>query len=112
MGGELKHGPIALIDEEMPVVALAGQGILRQKMMSNVEEVRARGGKIILVDSVKSNDASPDAFQDKIVIPSSSEWIEPFLQVIPLQLLSYHIAEKRGCDVDQPRNLAKSVTVE
>jgi glucosamine--fructose-6-phosphate aminotransferase (isomerizing) len=111
MGGELKHGPIALIDEDMPVVALSGQGILYQKMASNIEEVCARDGKVILVDS--EGDAKLHSLSDSVIsIPKVSEFIEPIIQVIPLQLLSYHIADKRGCDVDQPRNLAKSVTVE
>ena len=111
MGGELKHGPIALIDEDMPVVALSGQGLIREKMSSNIQEVCARGGQIILVDA-NSDEKIQELSTDMIKIPESSEFIEPFLQVIPLQLLSYHIAEKLGCDVDQPRNLAKSVTVE
>jgi glucosamine--fructose-6-phosphate aminotransferase (isomerizing) len=111
MGGELKHGPIALIDEEMPIVALTGQGVLYQKMISNIQEVCARDGKVILVDA--ENDSKVhELASDVIMIPKVSEFIEPFIQVIPLQLLSYHIADKRGCDVDQPRNLAKSVTVE
>jgi len=111
MGGELKHGPIALIDEDMPIVALAGQGLIYQKMISNIQEVCARDGQVILVDS--ENDSKVhELTADVISIPKVSEFIEPFVQVIPLQLLSYHIADKRGCDVDQPRNLAKSVTVE
>jgi glucosamine--fructose-6-phosphate aminotransferase (isomerizing) len=111
MGGELKHGPIALIDEEMPVVALTGQGIIYQKMISNIQEVCARDGKMILVDA-ENDPKVHELAEDVITIPKVSEFIEPFVQVIPLQLLSYHIADKRGCDVDQPRNLAKSVTVE
>lgn len=111
MGGELKHGPIALIDEDMPIVALSGQGIMYDKMSSNIQEVNARGGKMILVDA-KGDEKIRELSDETISIPESSEFIEPFLQVIPLQLLSYYIAEKRGCDVDQPRNLAKSVTVE
>ena len=111
MGGELKHGPIALIDEEMPVVALTGQGIMYQKMISNIQEVCARDGKVILVDA-EGDSKVHELGEEVITIPKVSEFIEPFIQVIPLQLLSYHIADKRGCDVDQPRNLAKSVTVE
>jgi glucosamine--fructose-6-phosphate aminotransferase (isomerizing) len=111
MGGELKHGPIALIDEDMPIVAMSGQGLIYQKMISNIQEVCARDGKLILVDSEGDSKVSELA-EDVITIPKVSEFIEPFIQVIPLQLLSYHIADKRGCDVDQPRNLAKSVTVE
>lgn len=111
MGGELKHGPIALIDEKMPIVALMGQGIFYQKMISNIQEVSARDGKLILVDA-QGDPKVHELSEDVIRIPKVSELIEPFVQVIPLQLLSYHIADKRGCDVDQPRNLAKSVTVE
>lgn len=111
MGGELKHGPIALIDEDMPIVAMSGQGIFYQKMISNIQEVCARDGKLILVDS-ENDPKVKELAEDVILIPKVSEFIEPFIQVIPLQLLSYHIADKRGCDVDQPRNLAKSVTVE
>ncbi|MEZ4846989.1 MAG: glutamine--fructose-6-phosphate transaminase (isomerizing), partial [Bdellovibrionota bacterium] len=111
MGGELKHGPIALIDEDMPIVAMSGQGLIYQKMISNIQEVCARDGKLILVDS-EGDSKIDELAEDVITIPKVSEFIEPFIQVIPLQLLSYHIADKRGCDVDQPRNLAKSVTVE
>ena len=109
--GEMKHGPIALIDEHMPVVAVAGRGVTFEKMLSNVEEVKARGGKIIAVAEGSNGElaARADAF---IPAPSSSPYLTPILLTIPLQLLAYHIAVLRGTDVDQPRNLAKSVTVE
>ncbi|MFP3870728.1 MAG: glutamine--fructose-6-phosphate transaminase (isomerizing) [Syntrophobacteria bacterium] len=109
--GEMKHGPIALIDEHMPVVALAKRGTTFEKMLSNMEEVKARRGRIIAV-SDDHNDtlaAKVDAF---IPVPPTSPFLAPVLFTIPLQLLAYHIAVVRGTDVDQPRNLAKSVTVE
>ncbi len=111
MGGELKHGPIALIDDVMPVVALAAQAELHEKMKSNIVEVKARGGIIIAV--CEESDHSLDHVAEQILrIPDCDAFSLPVLQTIPLQLLSYHIATLRGCDVDQPRNLAKSVTVE
>ena len=113
--GEMKHGPIALIDESMPVVALVPSGPVFEKMMSNLQEAKTRGGSIIVV-----SDADPSAFADVldperdciVPIPPSHPLLTPLLMVVPLQLLAYHIAVLRGCDVDQPRNLAKSVTVE
>lgn len=109
--GEMKHGPIALIDEHTPVVALASRGVTYEKMLANVEEVKARRGKIIVVadDSLDELAAKADAF---IPVPNSNAFLTPILLVIPLQLLAYHVAVNRGTDVDQPRNLAKSVTVE
>lgn len=109
--GEMKHGPIALIDETMPVVVLGKLGPLYEKVLSNVEEVKARGGQVIaLVEGQADENLGPAANQ--IVVPPVSEWLAPALYVVPLQLLAYHIAVLRGTDVDQPRNLAKSVTVE
>ena len=113
--GEMKHGPIALIEENLPVVALVPCGPLFEKMMSNLQEAKTRGGAMIVV-----TDADPKLFaevldpeHDAIVpIPLTQPMLTPILMVIPLQLLAYHIAVLRGCDVDQPRNLAKSVTVE
>jgi len=109
--GEMKHGPIALIDEEMPVVALIPHDNVYEKMLSNIEEVKARSGIVIAI-----TDAEDPHLEDKadavIVVPRTHELLSPLLMVLPLQLLSYHIANLRGCDVDQPRNLAKSVTVE
>jgi glucosamine--fructose-6-phosphate aminotransferase (isomerizing) len=110
-GGEMKHGPIALIDERMPVVALATGGAVYPKMMSNIEEVRARGGIVIAIVTAGDSGVSRLASM-RIEIPSVPDFIRPIVEVIPLQLLAYHFADKRGTDVDQPRNLAKSVTVE
>lgn len=109
--GEMKHGPIALIDESMPVVVVLQEGLLYEKMLSNVQEVKARGGQVLaLVES--HPDARLGAEEQQLVLPRTSEWLAPILFAIPLQLLAYHIAVLRGTDVDQPRNLAKSVTVE
>lgn len=108
---EMKHGPIALIDEEMPVVVIAPNKGAYEKIVSNVQEVKARGGKIIAV--VTEGDTEVKALADHIIeIPEVEEELTPLLAVIPLQLLAYHIAILRNCNVDQPRNLAKSVTVE
>jgi len=109
--GEMKHGPIALIDEKMPVVILVPQGVTFNKIMSNIEEVKSREGKIIAIASEISKEIRIKA--DTIIkIPENNIYLMPILFVIPLQLLAYHIAELKGTDVDQPRNLAKSVTVE
>ena len=114
--GEMKHGPIALVDEQMPVVTLLQNGAVFEKMASNLQQVRARGGPIIAVaDADGRQDVEPlvDPARDALVtIPATPPLITPIVMVIPLQLLAYHIAVHRGCDVDQPRNLAKSVTVE
>lgn len=108
---EMKHGPIALIDEEMPVVFIATKGANYEKVVSNMQEVRARKGKIIAV--LTKGDKEAKGLADfTIEIPETDESLVPLLAVVPLQLLSYHIAVMRGCNVDQPRNLAKSVTVE
>ena len=109
--GEMKHGPIALIDENMPVVALIPKDALYDKMYSSVREVRSRGGKVIAV-ATEGDGAIPEAAQDVVYIPPASAMVTPMLMAVPLQLIAYHIAARRGCDVDQPRNLAKSVTVE
>ncbi len=108
---EMKHGPIALIDEDMPVVFIATKDLIYDKVISNIEEVRARKGKIIVV-ATEGDKKIADLADHIIYIPQSSQALVPILAVIPLQLLAYYIAVKRGCDVDQPRNLAKSVTVE
>jgi len=108
---EMKHGPIALIDEDMPVVFIATKDLIYDKVISNIEEVRARKGKIIAV-ATEGDKKIADLADHIIYIPQSSQALVPILAVIPLQLLAYYIAVKRGCDVDQPRNLAKSVTVE
>jgi len=108
---EMKHGPIALIDEDMPVVFIAPKDSTYEKILSNIQEVRARGGRIIAV--ADSEDQEIDELVDfTIKIPRTIEILTPILTSIPLQLLAYHIAVKKGLDVDQPRNLAKSVTVE
>ena len=108
---EMKHGPIALIDENMPVVVIATKKGNYHKVVSNIMEIKARGGQIIAV--VSEGDTEIEKLADHIIeIPNCDELIAPILANIPLQLLSYHIANKKGCNVDQPRNLAKSVTVE
>ncbi len=108
---EMKHGPIALIDEEMPVVVIATNQGVYEKIISNIEEVKARKGKIIAI--VTEGDKSVRNIADYVIeIPDTDELLVPLLATIPLQLLSYHIAVLRGCNIDQPRNLAKSVTVE
>jgi glutamine---fructose-6-phosphate transaminase (isomerizing) len=109
--GELKHGPIALVDREMPVLALAPRDGVYEKVISNVEEVKARLGRLILIGS--RGDRNLQRLTEQIVqLPVIHEELNPILYTIPLQLLAYRIAGLRGCDVDQPRNLAKSVTVE
>ncbi len=108
---EMKHGPIALIDENMPVVVLATNMSAYEKIISNMQEVKARKGRIIAIVS-EHDDALYSIAEHIITIPKTSEALTPLLSVIPLQLLAYHIAVMRGCNVDQPRNLAKSVTVE
>jgi glucosamine--fructose-6-phosphate aminotransferase (isomerizing) len=108
---EMKHGPIALIDENMPVVVIATQDNSYEKVVSNIQEVKARNGKVIAI--VTEGDTIIRDLADHVLeVPKSHEAIAPLLTVVPLQLLSYHIAVMRGCNVDQPRNLAKSVTVE
>ncbi len=108
---EMKHGPIALIDEEMPVFVIATKGTSYEKVVSNIQEVKARKGKIIAI--VTEGDTTVKEIADHVIeIPETDEHLVPLLATIPLQLLSYHIAVMRNCNVDQPRNLAKSVTVE
>jgi glucosamine--fructose-6-phosphate aminotransferase (isomerizing) len=109
--GEMKHGPIALIDDTMPVVAIATQDDLYDKMISQIQQAKARGGTVIAL--ANEGDTAVTAEADHIIyVPAAPSLLAPIINVIPLQLLSYHIAVWRGCDVDQPRNLAKSVTVE
>jgi glucosamine--fructose-6-phosphate aminotransferase (isomerizing) len=113
--GEMKHGPIALIDEKLPVVAIATADHAFEKMLGNVQEAKARGGLVIALTTKRDDrlDAVLDPVKDsRIPLPPAHPMVTPVLTVIPLQLLAYHIAVRRGCDVDQPRNLAKSVTVE
>ena len=109
----MKHGPIALIDEKMPVVVMAPQEphIHYEKIIGNIEEVRARGGQVIAVVE-EGDEHAKSLATDVIEIPKTSALMAPLIATIPLQLLAYHVADLRGTDVDQPRNLAKSVTVE
>jgi glucosamine--fructose-6-phosphate aminotransferase (isomerizing) len=109
--GEMKHGPIALLDAKVPVVAIAVPGNVYEKVISNAQEAKARDARLIGVTSVKDGEAA-EIFNDLIPVSEVEEILSPILTVIPLQLLAYHIAARRGLDVDQPRNLAKSVTVE
>jgi glucosamine--fructose-6-phosphate aminotransferase (isomerizing) len=116
--GEMKHGPNALIDEKLPVVIIntrdpdsASSRLRYEKTLSNIQEVKARDGRVIAV--VTAGDQETRETADYVIeVPPASELLSPVLSVVPLQLLAYHIAVRRGCDVDQPRNLAKSVTVE
>jgi glucosamine--fructose-6-phosphate aminotransferase (isomerizing) len=109
--GEMKHGPIALIDENMPIVAIATHTPVYDKVVSNLQEVKARDGKLIVICD-EGDEAMQKLADDFIEVPWAPEALQPILAVIPTQLLAYYIALRRGCDVDQPRNLAKSVTVE
>ncbi|MBI5074915.1 MAG: glutamine--fructose-6-phosphate transaminase (isomerizing) [Nitrospirae bacterium] len=109
--GEMKHGPIALIDEELPVVVLAPRDRLYEKIITNIQEVNSRGGRVVAISN-ESNGEVCDISRTCILVPDSNPYLQPMLLVIPLQILAYHIGVLRGCDVDQPRNLAKSVTVE
>ena len=110
--GELKHGPLALVDEDMPVVAVAPNGPLLDKLKSNLQEVRARGGELIVFADAKAHFDSHPASGAVLTIDGGGDFIAPAVFTVPLQLLAYHVAVLRGTDVDQPRNLAKSVTVE
>jgi glucosamine--fructose-6-phosphate aminotransferase (isomerizing) len=110
--GELKHGPIALIEQDLPIVVVAPYDDLFEKTLSNVEEVRARGGRIILVSDDKGIKAAGNRADHVIRLPDADEIAMPILAAIPMQLLAYFVAVAKGTDVDQPRNLAKSVTVE
>jgi glucosamine--fructose-6-phosphate aminotransferase (isomerizing) len=109
--GEMKHGPIALVDEHCPVVAVLGQGLMREKTLSNVEETVARGANVIVVAREDDRAASRVA-RVLLPVPEAPGILAPFVGSVPLQLLAYRFAKGRGLDVDKPRNLAKSVTVE
>jgi glucosamine--fructose-6-phosphate aminotransferase (isomerizing) len=109
--GEMKHGPIALIDEDMPVVVIANRGFLYEKVISNLEQVRSREGAVIAI-ATEGDEEIAEKANDVIYIPDLGEYLTSVIAVVPLQLLAYHIAVLKGTDVDQPRNLAKSVTVE
>ena len=111
----MKHGPIALIDEQMPVVTIAPHDHVFEKMIGNIQEAKARGGSVIALTTAGHDGLEEllDPVKDFLItVPDSHPLLTPVLMVVPLQLLAYHIAVRRGCDVDQPRNLAKSVTVE
>jgi glucosamine--fructose-6-phosphate aminotransferase (isomerizing) len=110
--GEMKHGPIALIDDHVPVIVLAPSGPLFEKTVSNMQEVQARGGKVILISDAEGLAAAGDGLLAKLEMPKVHPLIAPLVYAIPVQLLAYHVAVVKGTDVDQPRNLAKSVTVE
>jgi glucosamine--fructose-6-phosphate aminotransferase (isomerizing) len=113
--GEMKHGPIALIDEQVPVVTLAPRDAVFDKMLGNIQEAKARGGSIVALTSEghdKLASVLDPATDFMVSVPQAAPLLMPILLVLPLQLLAYHVAVRRGCDVDQPRNLAKSVTVE
>jgi glucosamine--fructose-6-phosphate aminotransferase (isomerizing) len=116
--GEMKHGPNALIDENLPVVVIAtrdannpGSVLRYEKTMSNLKEVKARSGVVIAL-ATEGDEEIKEAADHVLFVPAAPEELLPILEIVPLQLLAYHIAVRRGCDVDQPRNLAKSVTVE
>ncbi len=109
--GEMKHGPIALVDPSLPVVCVCVKSAVYDKMISNIQEIRARSGKVIAV-ATEGDTAILEHADDVLYVPETPEYLSPIVVAVPLQLLAYHIAVRRGCDVDQPRNLAKSVTVE
>jgi glutamine---fructose-6-phosphate transaminase (isomerizing) len=107
----MKHGPIALVDDQLPVVFVATRDAYHDKVISNMQEIKARKGKVISV--ITEGDAMSESLsEDIMVVPEADEIVAPMLSVVPLQLLAYYIGVAKGCDVDKPRNLAKSVTVE
>ena len=107
----MKHGPIALVDEKTPSVFVITKDFVYEKVMANIEEIRARGGPVIAI--VGEGDRKVEKIVDDVIyVPEVEPFLQPLVTIVPLQLLSYHIALMRGCDVDKPRNLAKSVTVE
>ncbi|MGH7425783.1 MAG: SIS domain-containing protein, partial [Candidatus Methylomirabilales bacterium] len=109
--GEMKHGPIALVEDGVVLVGVATRSRVHSKLLSNAEEARARGARIVLVAN-QGDRAAASVADEVILVPATSELLSPVIDVIPLQLLAYHLAKRRGCDPDRPRNLAKSVTVE
>jgi len=109
--GEMKHGPIALLDEKVPVVVLATRGPVQEKILSNMAEAKARDSRIIAVAN-PYDDAAIENADIVFTVPQTHHLVQPIVNVVPLYLLAYHIADHKGCDVDQPRNLAKTVTVE
>ena len=110
--GEMKHGPIALIDEAVPVIVIAPSGPLFEKTVSNMQEVQARGGKVVLISDEEGIAAAGEGCLATLALPTVHPLIAPMVYAVPVQLLAYHVAVLKGTDVDQPRNLAKSVTVE
>ena len=110
--GEMKHGPIALIDETVPVVVVSPTDPLADKTISNVQEVMARGGRVIYLSDADGAEKLGNVAAESVILPSVDAFVSPILYAIPVQLLAYHVAVLKGTDVDQPRNLAKSVTVE
>jgi glucosamine--fructose-6-phosphate aminotransferase (isomerizing) len=110
--GELKHGPIALIDETMPVIVIAPHDRVFEKTVSNMQEVAARGGRIVLVTDAKGSEEATIDASHTLVLPDMAATVTPLVYALPVQLMAYHTAAAIGTDVDQPRNLAKSVTVE
>ena len=109
--GEMKHGPIALLDDETPVVCVATRSHVSDKLLSNLQEVRARGAQVIAV-ATEGDEEVGEVAEDVLYVPRTHPLLQPVVAVIPLQLLAYRIARLRGLDADQPRNLAKTVTVE
>ena len=110
--GELKHGPIALVDQHVPVIVMAPRDTLFEKTVSNMQEVMARGGQVLLITDQKGANEAGIGVWDTIIMPEIDDFLAPILYAVPAQLLAYHTAIAKGTDVDQPRNLAKSVTVE
>ena len=110
--GELKHGPIALIDENVPVIVIAPSNALFEKTVSNMHEVMARGGRVVMISDKRGLKAAGEKAWAQIEVPETDPFIAPLVYALPIQLLAYHTAVAKGTDVDQPRNLAKSVTVE
>jgi glucosamine--fructose-6-phosphate aminotransferase (isomerizing) len=108
---EMKHGPIALVDDQLPVVVVATKDSYHEKVLSNMQEIRARKGRVIGIVT-EEDQAAIELCEAYLVVPAADEMLAPLLNVIPLQLLAYYIGIEKGCDVDKPRNLAKSVTVE
>jgi len=110
--GELKHGPIALVDPNVPVIVMAPRDALFEKTVSNMQEVMARGGKVLLISDAKGIAEAGEGVWETIQMPEIDDFLAPILYAIPAQLIAYYTAIAKGTDVDQPRNLAKSVTVE
>ena len=109
--GEMKHGPISLIDENFPTIAIVPKDSTYDKMINNIQEIRARSGRILSITN-DGEDKIKNISDDLILVPQTLSILQPILNIIPLQLFAYYIAKEKGCDVDKPRNLAKSVTVE